>query len=95
MSSVDYGTSNAVDPSSLEKMCLGSVDNFISNGVVEVETLAFVCKYALHTSRIKDDIKKRSREAQKTASASGGEEDNLWNCAAGLLTNNDLAFAVW
>ena len=34
MTSVDYGTSNAVDSSAIKKMCLGSVDDFISNGVV-------------------------------------------------------------
>jgi hypothetical protein len=94
---VDYGTSNAIDSSVVERICLvDGVDKFLDVGTEgsDLRTLArFVCKYAIHTCTIKDDLKARLQSAQNEVGESEGE--NLWDCVADFLTNSDLAFAVW
>lgn len=94
---MDYGTTNAIDVNDLRALFTdfteSSVDALLDGE--DMSTLAlFVCKYAVHASTIKDDLKKRLRmEQQKSSDA--GEESNLWTCAADFLTNSDLAFAAW
>ena len=60
----------------------------------DLRTLAhFVCKYAIHTCSIKDNLNARLQSAQNEAGES--ERDNLWDCVADFLTNSDLQFVVW
>ena len=82
---MDYGATNAIDVNV-------PVDTLL-NG--DMSTLAlFVCKYAIHASTIKDDLKNRLRfEQQKSSDAR--EEANLLACTVDFLTNSDLAFAAW
>ena len=68
---MDYGTSNAIDSSVVERICLvDGVDKFLDVGTEgsDLRTLArFVCKYAIHTCTIKDDLKARLQSAQNEA----------------------------
>jgi hypothetical protein len=74
---VDYGTTNAISVNDLAGPC--SLCQWILcllNG--DMSTLAlFVCKYAVHASTIKDDLKKRIRLEQQKAS-DDKEEANMW-----------------
>jgi hypothetical protein len=89
---MDYGATNVIDVNDLRALFAVPVDTLL-NG--DMSTLAlFVCKYAIHASTIKDDLKKHLRfEQQKSSDAR--EEANLLACTVDFLTNSDLAFAAW
>lgn len=75
-------------------MCTGLVDTLLDG---DMSTLAvFVCRYTIHASTVKDDLKKPLRlEQQKYLTPVMHMKANMWACSADFPTNSDLAFAAW